>query len=225
MGARVGIHVGQVEEVLRCPQSPKSKWKLSCDPAHFRMAGAAGGELENKRHRSPAPKRRDSRGPPRASSRPGRRLGPLGIPRRRTAGSRPGSCGRCAAPPRRARRRHQRAPARTAIAGVALGIGANSDHERRRHTVKRMAPQAVKPYVQGNRTNGRDAEGICEAASRPRVRPVAIKSAADTICRRCIASGTLCQNAHGAGQPATGGSGEYGLWCPRALARAQGDPL
>src|SRR5215472_14557323 len=47
------------------------------------------------------------------------------------------------------------------------------------HTVKLMAPQAVKPYVQGNKTDGRDAEGICEAASRPRVRPVAINSTAD----------------------------------------------
>jgi transposase len=47
------------------------------------------------------------------------------------------------------------------------------------HTVKLMAPQAVKPYVQGNKTDGRDAEGICEAASRPRVRPVAINSAVD----------------------------------------------
>jgi uncharacterized protein (TIGR03083 family) len=47
------------------------------------------------------------------------------------------------------------------------------------HTVKLMAPQAVKPYVQGNKTDGRDAEGICEAASRPRGRAVAINSAAD----------------------------------------------
>jgi transposase len=47
------------------------------------------------------------------------------------------------------------------------------------HTVKLMAPQAVKPYVQGNKTDGRDAEGICEAASRPRVRAVAIHSAAE----------------------------------------------
>ena len=47
------------------------------------------------------------------------------------------------------------------------------------HTVKLMAPQAVKPYVQGNKTDGRDAEGICEAASRPRVRAVPINSAAD----------------------------------------------
>jgi transposase len=47
------------------------------------------------------------------------------------------------------------------------------------HTVKRMAPQAVKPSVQGNTTDGRDAEGMCEAASRPRVRAVAIKRAAD----------------------------------------------
>src|SRR5499427_1887777 len=33
------------------------------------------------------------------------------------------------------------------------------------HTVKRMAPQAVKPYVQGKKTAGREAESIWEAAS------------------------------------------------------------
>jgi transposase len=47
------------------------------------------------------------------------------------------------------------------------------------HTVQRMAPQAVEPSVQGKKTDGRDAEGMCEAASRPRVRPVAINSAVE----------------------------------------------
>jgi len=47
------------------------------------------------------------------------------------------------------------------------------------HTVKLMAPQAVKPSVQGNKTDGRDAEGMCAAARRPRGRPVAINRTAD----------------------------------------------
>jgi transposase len=42
-----------------------------------------------------------------------------------------------------------------------------------------MAPPAVKPYVQGNKTDGRDAEGICEASSRPRVRAVPINTTAE----------------------------------------------
>ena len=38
------------------------------------------------------------------------------------------------------------------------------------HTVKLIAPQLVKPYVPRNKNDGRDAEGLCEAASRPRMR-------------------------------------------------------
>lgn len=38
------------------------------------------------------------------------------------------------------------------------------------HTVKLIAPQLVKPYVPRNKNDGRDAEGLCEAASRPQMR-------------------------------------------------------
>src|ERR1700716_3785856 len=38
------------------------------------------------------------------------------------------------------------------------------------HTVKLIAPQLVKPYVPRNKNDGRDAEGLCEAASWPRLR-------------------------------------------------------
>lgn len=41
--------------------------------------------------------------------------------------------------------------------------------------VKMMAPQHVKPYVQGNKTDARDAAAICEAASRDSVPAVAIR--------------------------------------------------
>ena len=44
------------------------------------------------------------------------------------------------------------------------------------HTVKLMAPQFVKPYVKTNKNDARDAEAICEAASRPSMRFVAIKT-------------------------------------------------
>ena len=44
------------------------------------------------------------------------------------------------------------------------------------HTAKLIAPQLVKPYVQRNKNDGRDAEGLCEAASRPRMRYVPVKS-------------------------------------------------
>lgn len=45
------------------------------------------------------------------------------------------------------------------------------------HTVKLIAPQLVKPYVPRNKNDGRDAEGLCEAASRPQMRYVPVKTA------------------------------------------------
>lgn len=42
--------------------------------------------------------------------------------------------------------------------------------------VKLMAPQHVKPYVQGNKTDARDAAAICEATSRDGVPGVAIRT-------------------------------------------------
>lgn len=44
------------------------------------------------------------------------------------------------------------------------------------HEVRMMPAHYVKPYVRRNKTDGRDAEAICEAASRPTMRFVAIKS-------------------------------------------------
>lgn len=44
------------------------------------------------------------------------------------------------------------------------------------HTVKLIAAQHVTPYVQNNKNDARDAEAICEALSRPRMRFVEIKS-------------------------------------------------
>src|SRR5258708_37376703 len=45
------------------------------------------------------------------------------------------------------------------------------------HHVKLIAPQHVKPYVQRNKKDGRDAEGACEAMSRPTMRFVPVKTA------------------------------------------------
>jgi transposase len=44
------------------------------------------------------------------------------------------------------------------------------------HTVKLMAPQFVKPYVKTNKHDAADAEAICEAAGRPSMRFVAVKT-------------------------------------------------
>src|SRR3546814_13472160 len=43
------------------------------------------------------------------------------------------------------------------------------------HTVKLMAPQFVKPYVESNKNDVADAQAICEAVGRPTMRFVPIK--------------------------------------------------
>ena len=48
--------------------------------------------------------------------------------------------------------------------------------QQRGFVVKLIAPQFVKPYVQSNKNDARDAEAICEAMSRPSMRFVAVKS-------------------------------------------------
>ncbi|SAK99788.1 transposase [Caballeronia ptereochthonis] len=45
------------------------------------------------------------------------------------------------------------------------------------HQVRLIAPQFVRPFVKGNKTDFADAEAICEAASRPSMRFVAVKTA------------------------------------------------
>ena len=44
------------------------------------------------------------------------------------------------------------------------------------HRVKLIPPQYVKPFVKGNKTDRNDAQAICEAALRPEMPSVAVKS-------------------------------------------------
>jgi transposase len=46
----------------------------------------------------------------------------------------------------------------------------------RGHTVRLMSPEYVRPYVKAQKNDDRDAEGIAEAASRPTMRFVELKS-------------------------------------------------
>jgi len=50
--------------------------------------------------------------------------------------------------------------------------------EKLGHRVRLIAPRLVRPYVKANKNDASDAEAICEAASRPSMRFVVIKSAA-----------------------------------------------
>ncbi|MFL5083966.1 MAG: IS110 family transposase, partial [Xanthobacteraceae bacterium] len=45
------------------------------------------------------------------------------------------------------------------------------------HKVVLLPPQRVKPYVPRNKNDTRDAEGVCEAMSRPQMRFVPVKTA------------------------------------------------
>jgi transposase len=45
------------------------------------------------------------------------------------------------------------------------------------HTVKLIAPQLAKPYVKRGKNDAADAEALCEAASRPTMRYVPVKTA------------------------------------------------
>jgi transposase len=57
----------------------------------------------------------------------------------------------------------------------ACGAGAR-ELRKLGHEVKLMAPQHVKAYVKRNKNDGRDAEGLCEAMSRPTMLFVPVKS-------------------------------------------------
>jgi len=49
--------------------------------------------------------------------------------------------------------------------------------KRMGHEVRLMAPQLVKPYVKRGKNDAADAEALCEAASRPTMRFVPVKTA------------------------------------------------
>lgn len=49
------------------------------------------------------------------------------------------------------------------------------------HRVRLVAPQFVRPFVKGNKTDFADAEAICEAVSRPSMRLVAVKTAGQQV--------------------------------------------
>lgn len=64
---------------------------------------------------------------------------------------------------------------------IAMEACAGAHHLARQfqsygHTVKLIAPQYVKPYVKTNKNDYNDAEAICEAASRPNMHFVPVKS-------------------------------------------------
>ena len=66
----------------------------------------------------------------------------------------------------------------TVVGMEACGAGHYWGRELRKlgHEVKLIAPQHVKAYIKRNKNDGRDAEGLCEAMSRPTMRFVPVKT-------------------------------------------------
>jgi transposase len=90
------------------------------------------------------------------------------------------------------------------------------------HEVKLMAPQLVKPYVMRNKNDWRDAEGLCEAMSRPSMRFVPVKTAEQQaalmltgIRDGLIARRTQLSNA------IRGHAAEFGLIAPKGLDKIE----
>jgi transposase len=92
--------------------------------------------------------------------------------------------------------------------------------QERGYTVKLIAPQFVKPYVQSNKNDANDAEAICEAMSRPKMRFVAVKTVEqqDVQAVHRIRSGLIEQRT-AKGNQIRGLVSEYGLVAPRQDAQ------
>jgi transposase len=92
--------------------------------------------------------------------------------------------------------------------------------QERGYTVKLIAPQFVKPYVQSNKNDANDAEAICEAMSRPKMRFVALKTIEqqDVQAVHRIRRGLIEQRT-AKGNQIRGLVCEYGLVAPREISQ------
>jgi transposase len=107
---------------------------------------------------------------------------------------------------------------------VAMEACSSANHWARKlqamgHEVRLIAPQHVKPYVQGNKHDAADASAICEAAVRPRMRFVPIKTPeqqADLSLHRARTSFIKARTAQD--NQIRGFLAEYGLILPQGIA-------
>jgi transposase len=90
------------------------------------------------------------------------------------------------------------------------------------HEVRLMAPQHVKAYVKRNKNDGRDAEGLCEAMSRPTMQFVPVKTEKQQaalmlagVRQQLIARRTQLSNA------IRGYAAEFGLTAARGLDKIE----
>ncbi len=71
---------------------------------------------------------------------------------------------------------HTQAPARVLMEACGSAHYWGRYLVARGHEIILLPPHSVTPYVQRNKTDERDAEGLHEAVRSPRVHPVAVKS-------------------------------------------------
>jgi transposase len=90
------------------------------------------------------------------------------------------------------------------------------------HEVKLIAPQHVKAYVKRNKNDGRDAEGLCEAMSRPTMQFVPVKTEEQQsalmlagIRERLVARRTQLSNA------IRGYAAEFGVTAAKGLDKIE----
>jgi transposase len=90
------------------------------------------------------------------------------------------------------------------------------------HEVKLIAPQHVKPYIKRNKNDGRDAEGLCEAMSRPTMQFVPVKTEEQQAAlmmlgmrERLVARRTQISNA------IRGYAAEFGLTVAKGLDKIE----
>ena len=90
------------------------------------------------------------------------------------------------------------------------------------HEVKLMAPQLVKPYVARNKNDWRDAEALCEAMSRPRMRFVPVKTAEQqaTLMLVGIRDALIARRTQ-LGNAIRGYAAEFGLIAAKGLEKLE----
>ncbi len=92
------------------------------------------------------------------------------------------------------------------------------------HTVKLIAPQLVKPYVKRGKNDAADAEALCEAASRPTIRFVPVKTAEQQAALMLVGvRDRLIRNRTQLANAIRGYAAEFGLTA--AKGKAHLDPL
>jgi transposase len=90
------------------------------------------------------------------------------------------------------------------------------------HEVKLMAPQLVKPYVARNKNDWRDAEALCEAMSRPRMRFVPVKTAEQqaALMLTGVRDGLIARRTQ-LGNMIRGHAAEFGLIAPKGIEKIE----